>query len=89
MTSVSERLFRDMPAIYQICVQGTLTAPWVVSHENLTVKRVEKADLGPVTVLIGELADQAALMGLLNNIYDLGYPLLSCSVLDAHGAQSG
>ena len=32
---------------------------------------------GPiVTTLTGELTDQAALMGVLNSLYDMGYPLL-------------
>ncbi len=32
---------------------------------------------GPiVTTLSGELIDQAALMGVLNSLYDMGYPLL-------------
>jgi hypothetical protein len=29
-----------------------------------------------VTTLTGELIDQAALMGVLNSLYDMGYPLL-------------
>jgi hypothetical protein len=32
---------------------------------------------GPiVTTLTGELTDQAALMGVLYSLYDMGYPLL-------------
>lgn len=31
----------------------------------------------PVTTLTGELLDQAALMGVLNGLYSLGYALLS------------
>jgi hypothetical protein len=30
----------------------------------------------PVTTLSGELSDQAALMGVLNALYDMGFPLL-------------
>jgi hypothetical protein len=30
-----------------------------------------------VTILVGRLADQAALIGILNTLYDLGLPLLS------------
>jgi hypothetical protein len=29
-----------------------------------------------VTTLTGELVDQAALVGVLNSLYDMGYPLL-------------
>jgi len=31
----------------------------------------------PVTTLAGELRDQAALIGVLNGLYSLGYALLS------------
>jgi hypothetical protein len=71
-----------MPATYQICLGGTLTATWMVSLGDLTVKLKERTSHGPVTILTGEVADQAALFGLLNNLYDLGYPLLSCSIVE-------
>jgi hypothetical protein len=32
---------------------------------------------GAVTTLSGQVMDQAALMGLLNSLYDLGFSLLS------------
>jgi hypothetical protein len=35
-----------------------------------------------VTVLAGHLADQAALSGVLNTLYDLHLPLLSVENLD-------
>lgn len=39
---------------------------------------VTEADDGPtVTVLIGELTDQASLTGLLNTLFDLQLPVLS------------
>lgn len=80
MQTTGNRLARDTPAIYQICVQGTLSAAWMACFGNLTVRPSDDAARGPVTILTGEVADQAALLGVLNSIYDLGYPLLSCSV---------
>lgn len=35
----------------------------------------------PVATLIGELPDQAALFGVLNRLYGLGYPLVSVDYL--------
>ena len=35
----------------------------------------------PVTVLQGDVVDQAALLGILNLVYDLGLPLLSVQCL--------
>ena len=80
MTTDNNRLARDTPATYQICVQGTLSAAWFACLGNLTIEPAGDAGYGPITLLIGELADQAALLGVLNNIYDLGYPLLSCTI---------
>jgi hypothetical protein len=41
---------------------------------SITVRRAgsEKS----VTTLTGEVSDQAALMGVLSTLYDMGYPLL-------------
>ncbi|NTW00825.1 MAG: hypothetical protein HGA19_05875, partial [Oscillochloris sp.] len=36
------------------------------------------------TVLTGRIVDQAALNGLLNKIYDLGFPLLSVARVESH-----
>ena len=36
-----------------------------------------------VSMLTGELVDQAALFGVLNNLYMLGLPLLSVEFIDA------
>jgi hypothetical protein len=35
-----------------------------------------------ITTLTGELTDQAALMGVLNSLYDMGYPLLRVERLE-------
>jgi len=35
-----------------------------------------------VTTLTGTVADQAALMGLLQTLYNLGFPLLRVNVLE-------
>jgi len=40
-----------------------------------------EANNAPVTFLTGRLADQAALTGVLNALYDLGFALLSVEVL--------
>ena len=58
---------------YQIRVKGHLELDWSEWFEGLTISW-EKAD---VTLLSGQIADQAALHGILNKIRDLGLPLLS------------
>ena len=41
------------------------------------------SDQQPVSCLVGELPDQAALFGVLNRFYGLGYPLISVICLGA------
>lgn len=63
-------LFRvDMPAEYEIEVQGELA-----SHrfEGLTMSYAH-----PVTTIRGMIKDQSALLGILRQLINSGYPLLS------------
>jgi hypothetical protein len=43
----------------------------------MTISAAKLADDVPATALIGELADQSALVGVLNTLHDLGLPLVS------------
>jgi hypothetical protein len=45
-------------------------------------ERASEAE-SPVTTLLGELADQAALAGVLNTLYELRLPVLSVERLPA------
>ena len=66
----------DRPATYQIRVQGQIAARWASWFDEITISVVE-ADRSPtVTTLSGEFVDQAALMGLLQKLYSLGFLLL-------------
>ncbi len=70
----------DESAIYQIRLQGAVDQSWareVGMHINNSVN----SGSAPVATLIGEVADQAALFGVLNRMYGLGYPLLSVTCL--------
>ena len=59
-------------ARYEIRVDGVLGWRWTAWFEGLEVD----SD-GSQTVLSGEVADQAALHGLLNKVCDLGLVLIS------------
>jgi len=59
-------------SIYQIRVQGRLEARWSDWFNNFTI-----LNDGDQTVLTGPVADQAALRGLLNKIWDLNFILIS------------
>lgn len=58
--------------IWQIRVQGHLGPQWKDWFEGMTITNVEQGE----AILVGPLADQAALFGVLLKIRDLGLPLL-------------
>jgi len=59
-------------ARYEIRVEGVLDRRWTTWFEGLEVDND-----GSQTVISGEIADQAALHGLLNKVSDLGLTLIS------------
>ena len=65
------------PAYYQIKVKGCLGSQWSDWFEGMTI-----ASEGGVTTLTGEVADQAALHGLLFRMHDLGLTLISVKRVD-------
>ncbi len=69
----------DEQAIYQIEVRGNLDQKWSDWFGGCTI--IPQAD--GATLLIGPVADQAALHGLLARIRDLGLPLLSVKRLES------
>lgn len=67
----------DIAQTYSIRVRGTLDATWAARIAPMTVRHEILPDLGPSTVLHGEVQDQAALLGVINLLYDLGFTLLT------------
>ena len=63
----------DTPSIYAIRIKGRLDCQWSDWFGDFTMTDLENDE----TVLIGTVADQAALHGLLAKLRDLGLPLLS------------
>ena len=76
MKQVTERLHIDEPSSYCIAVQGHLDAAHVDWLEGLRVDLTHDANQQPVTLLIGELLDQAALIGVLRSLYNLHFPVV-------------
>jgi len=71
------------PEYYQIRVKGQLERRWEHWFDGL-----QRSLEHETTILEGELADQAALYGVLLKIRDLGLPLLSVQRL-AHSEMTG
>ena len=75
-SNVKTRFSLRSPAMYDITIVGYLDRKWG-TQLGMTLDHKTINDDMSVTVLKGELVDQAALFGVLNGLYGLGYPLLS------------
>jgi len=82
----------DQPATYRITVQGWVSQPWEDWFGGLSVSHLELAqDDQPggncppkpveVTILTGQVEDQAALLGTLQKLYSFGLPILSLELV--------
>lgn len=67
---------RTQPKTYQITVSGRLEPDWSDYLGGLTIT-FEDIGSNMTTTLSGELLDQSALMGVLNNLYGLGFLILT------------
>ncbi len=68
----------DESGFYAIQVAGEVDESWPDRLGGMTLMRseTEGPQSKPVTVLIGLVADQAALFGVLTTLYEHRYPLL-------------
>ncbi len=75
----------DMPATYRICITGCLESELAERRWGMTSSPVEKIDEPEQTMLVGEVADQAALIGIINALYNSGHIIVSVErlLLDA------
>jgi hypothetical protein len=75
MSTQVERLSLHTPVYYKISIQVVLDESWAADL-GMVLTYPDDVKKNPVTILNGQLADQAALLGLLNRLYGLGLPLL-------------
>jgi hypothetical protein len=66
------------PAIYQIRIIGNLDEGWSDWFGGLQIETMSDRE----TCITGLVADQAALHGILNRIFDLGLVLISVRRID-------
>ena len=66
------------PGIYEVRIRGLLDARWAARFGVPTVEHGEDG----TTVIRTAVADQAALHGLLQQVRDLGLPLVSVKRVD-------
>jgi hypothetical protein len=70
--------------IYEIRLQGHLGCEWQGWFDGMTVTRQEHGE----TWLVGPVADQAALHGVLRKVRDVGLPLLAVTCLAVPNSSS-
>ena len=72
----------DTSSTYRIRVQGHVDSSWSELIGDMTITVDSSKGRGPVTVLVGRLLDQAALIGVLKALYDQRIPIFSVENLD-------
>jgi hypothetical protein len=67
---------------YRITVEGAINSSWSEWFGNLQLVSKKTTDGMQITILNGKIADQAALRGLLNRLWDLNMILVSIHQVD-------
>ncbi len=73
----------DRPATYRIDVLGRIPGKWCDRLEGMAITEGPVEASPPVTTLMGELADQAALAGVLNTLVELHLSVITVERLSA------
>lgn len=76
-------------AAYRIRFQGVLDEPWWQYLGTTWSIHVDDDSAPESTTIIGVLRDQAALIGLLGSLYDVGLPLLEVTCLETNARPPG
>jgi hypothetical protein len=69
----------DYPVIYEIRIGSQLNSQWMGWFDGLSIT----VEASGETLIVGPVADQAALFGLLKKVRDLGIPLLSVNLVQS------
>lgn len=64
------------PATYRIVVRGRLDQRWTVYFGRICMSKEQSYGRHVVTTFLVRMDDQAALLGALNFLYNMGLPLL-------------
>jgi hypothetical protein len=76
------------PQMYRIRIQGNLDPRWSEWLADMSIASERTESGGPVIVLTGFLADQAALRGVLNRLWDLNLAVVSVNRIDRRREES-
>jgi hypothetical protein len=73
------------PSIYEIRVSGHLEEKWSDQLGGLQITTTHGSNRQQETILVGRLADQSALTGVLHTLYELHLPVVSVQCVDSGG----
>jgi hypothetical protein len=85
--NLANQLTFDGAAVYRISVHGGIPARWCDALMGLAVQHPSPASGAEITLLEGELPDQAALIGVLVALYEMQLPVLAVEYLGAEARQ--
>ena len=71
----------DSAGTYRIRVRGHLDERFADQLGGMVITRAFTSEKEPMTILIGPMKDQAALSGVLNELYELRVSLLTVELL--------
>jgi hypothetical protein len=77
MNDIIQHLSKDQPAIYRIEMDGNIDQRILTWFDDMTLSTGSREEGKTTSILVGLVADQAALHGLLNRIYTLGFLVIS------------
>ena len=72
----------DSLAAYLIRVQGDVDLIWLDYYQGISIIVSAPPGLPPTSTICTHDADQAAVFGILNSLFDFGFPLLSVERLE-------
>jgi hypothetical protein len=67
----------DRPATYRIVVKGRIDQLWFEDLGGMEIHIESHENEPAITLLTGQVRDQAELMGILNSLYELHMTVLS------------
>lgn len=74
----------DAHGVYLIRVLGELDSHWLDYFDGISIAVNASEGKNSISTLCTHESDQAAVMGILNSLYQFGYPLLYLQLLQVH-----
>ena len=73
----------DSPAVFRIEVKGVVREELMDILGAMKIKYSKNDNEISITQLEGKVLDQAALMGVLNTLYEMRYPIMNIELIRA------